>query len=328
MPKGYRHLTRDQRCQIETLKASGFLLKEIAKRLGVHSSTISRELKRNRFNGQYDFHNAHGMARTRRWKASSKPKRMTQKVVKKIERHLQEQWSPEQISGRLKLEGISISHERIYQYIWEDKPHGGTLHRHLRRYRKKYSKRGWNKATRMRIPNRKDIDERPSIVETKSRVGDWEGDTIIGAGHHSAILSYVERKSKLTILAKLDRYTSKNVADATIKRLSKFPRSIHTVTYDNGKEFAKHELISQAIGIECYFAKPYHAWERGLNEHTNGLIRQYLPKSTDFREIPEEEITKIENLLNNRPRKILGYKTPKEVFTQAMKSDQQIAPQG
>ncbi len=317
MPKGYQHLTRDQRCQIDTLKASGFLQREIADRLGVSASTISRELKRNSSCGEYTFHDANRVALYRRWKASAKPRCMIKYVVKRIEGHLCEEWSPEQISGRLKLEGIFVSHERIYQHVWRDKKVGGALFNHLRRQGRKYYKRSSGKAGRGQIPNRVDIKERPEIVETKSRVGDWEGDTIIGANHQGAILSYVERKSKFTVLSKLTQKTAKNVASATIKRFSKLGQ-IHTITYDNGKEFSSHELISKKTGASCYFATPYHSWERGLNEHTNGLVRQYFPKSTSFENITEKEIKKVENLLNNRPRKVLGYLKPKEVYMHAM----------
>lgn len=326
MPKGYQHLTRDQRCQIDTLKASGFLQSEIADRLSVSASTISRELKRNSSNGEYAFHDANRAALYRRWKASAKPKCMVKSVVKRIERHLREEWSPEQISGRLKLEKIYVSHERIYQHVWSDKKVGGTLYHHLRRQGRKYRKRSSGKAGRGQIPNRVDIMERPEIVARKSRVGDWEGDTIIGANHQGAILSYVERKSKFTVLSKIMQKTAKNVASATIKRFAKLGQ-IHTITYDNGKEFSLHELISKKTGANCYFATPYHSWERGLNEHTNGLIRQYFPKSTHFENLTEKEIKKVENLLNNRPRKELGYLKPKEVYMHAMHARPKIALQ-
>lgn len=327
MPKGYQHLTRDQRCQIDILKASGFLQNEIADRLRVSASTISRELRRNISNGDYNFHDANRLALCRRWKASAKPRCMLKSVVKRIEGHLREEWSPEQISGRLKLEGIFVSHEKIYQHIWADKKTGGSLFNHLRHHGRKYNKRSSGKAGRSQIPNRIDIKERPAIVETKSRVGDWEGDTIIGAKHQGAILSYVDRKSKFTVLSKLHLKTAKNVAAATVKRFSKLGH-IHTITYDNGKEFSHHELISKKTGASCYFATPYHSWERGLNEHTNGLVRQYFPKSTNFENITEKEIAKVEKLLNNRPRKVLGYLKPKEVYMHAIQVRPKIALQG
>lgn len=159
---------------------------------------------------------------------------------------------------------------------------GGTLYKHLRHHGKKYNKRSSGKAGRGCIPNRVDIDERPPIVAEKTRLGDWEGDTIIGAKHQGAIVSYVDRCSKFTILKKIDRKTADFGTMATIEKLGQASLPVLTITYDNGKEFSEHGAISKALNVNCYFAKPYHSWERGLNEHTNGLVRQYLPKSTDF----------------------------------------------
>ncbi len=320
-------MTRDQRCQIAALKASGFLQSDIAKRLAVSASTISRELRRNSLNGEYLFIHANMAAVLRRHEANAKPRCMLDSVVNRIENHLREEWSPEQISGRLKLEGIFVSHETIYQHVWRDKKSGGDLFQHLRRKGKKYNKRANDRTSRGQIPNRVDINARPAIVESKSRIGDWEGDTIIGSNHEGIILSYVERKSKFTVLSKLHRKTAENVALKTIERFAKLG-SIHTITYDNGKEFSNHEKISEALGASCYFATPYHSWERGLNEHTNGLVRQYFPKKTSFKNLTEKEIEKVENLLNNRPRKILGYLKPKEVYMHAMFGHPKIALQG
>ncbi len=328
MPEGYKHLTRDQRCQISVLKSSGFFQYQIAEKMGVSPSTISRELKRNSETSDYDFHLADGKARVRRWLASKKPKKMFPNIIKKIEGHIHEEWSPEQISGRLRLEGIDISHESIYQHIWKNKQKGGILYKHLRHSGKKYKKRSSGKAGRGLIPNRVDIKERPAIVERKSRIGDWEGDTIVSRKSKAAILSYVDRKSKFTILAKLQSKTANNVVIKTVERLSKLRGVSHTITYDNGMEFASHELISKKIGVRCYFATPYHSWERGLNEHTNGLVRQYFPKSSDLALASNEEIMRVENLLNNRPRKVLGYKKPKEVLMAAMSPASRIALHG
>jgi IS30 family transposase len=319
MPTGYQHLTRTQRCQIETLKSRGYLQSEIAKTLKVSASTISRELKRNCLdNNIYDFHEAYIQHKIRRWKASSKPRKLTPNLIKKIECYILKEWSPEQISGRLKLEGINISHEIIYQHIWKNKANNGILYKRLRRAGKKYKKRSSAKPGSKCIPNRVDITERPAIVDTKSRIGDWEGDTIIGKEHKGAILSYVDRKSKFTILAKLPRKTAKSVLEATINRLKDLNKNCHTITYDNGKEFCGHEKIAKELGVKCYFATPYHSWERGLNEHTNGLVRQYFPKKTDLTKITNEEVKNVEEKLNNRPRKVLGFLTPKEVLLEAV----------
>lgn len=315
MPIGYHHLIREQRSQIYALKSTGLEQKDIATHLGVSPSTISRELKRNQGERGYRFQQADRFATERRYVASSERKRMTPSVVKIIEEKIQEKWSPEQISGRLKLEeNIAISYESIYQHIWVDKQQGGTLYAHLRHSGKKYNKRSSGKAGRGCIPNRIDIKERPAVVEEKSRLGDWEGDTIIGANHQGAILSIVDRKSKFTLLAKLDNKCADGVVKATKACFDRLSNPIvHTITYDNGKEFSSHEKISELLDAQCYFATPYHSWERGLNEHTNGLVRQYVPKKTDFATVSAEYVEKIENALNDRPRKILSYWTPREM---------------
>ncbi len=235
-------------------------------------------------------------------------------MLEKIEHQLQEKWSPEQIAGRLKLEGDEISHETIYRHVWTNKRKGGKLFQHLRHHGKLYNRRAKSSAGRGFIPNRVDISERPNIIEEKSRIGDWEGDTIIGAKHQGAILSYVDRHSKFTLLAIMDRKTANNVSENTIERMRSLPHPVLSITYDNGKEFSGHEVIAKTLQTSCYFARPYHSWERGLNEHTNGLVRQYVPKSTDFSTISEKFIQNIENALNNRPRKVLNYRTPFEVF--------------
>ncbi len=315
MPAGYHHLIRDQRSQIYALKSNGLEQQDIAHHLGVHPSTVSRELSRNQGGRGYRFQQADTLATERRRIASSRPKRMTKDVIKIIEEKIQEKWSPEQISGRLKLEtDICISHESIYQHIWADKQQGGILYTHLRQSGKKYNKRSSDKAGRGCIPNRVDISKRPNIVEEKSRLGDWEGDTIIGAKHQGAILSLVDRKSKFTLLGKLRNKTADSVVKATTACFNKLDDPIvHTITYDNGKEFSNHEKISELLGASCYFATPYHSWERGLNEHTNGLVRQYVPKSTDLLKVSPRALQIIENALNDRPRKILSFLTPKEV---------------
>lgn len=324
----YSHLVRDQRSQIYALKSNGTAQQDIAARLGVSPSTISRELRRNRGERGYRFQQADNFAIERRHAASKNPKRMTPGVVKIIEEKILEKWSPEQISGRLKLEAnIAISYESIYQHIWADKQQGGSLYTHLRHAGKKYNKRSSGKAGRGCIPNRVDIKERPAIVEEKSRLGDWEGDTIIGANHQGAILSIVDRKSKFTLLAKLKDKCADGVVKATKACFDRLPEPIvRTITYDNGKEFSAHEQISELLNAECYFATPYHSWERGLNEHTNGLVRQYVPKGTDFTMVSAREIQKIENALNDRPRKILSYWTPKEMHQRTPKLTRAVLP--
>jgi IS30 family transposase len=313
MAKGYHHVTRDIRSQIYAYKASGWSMQRMAKKLGFHVSTISREIERNSGKRGYRLNQADSKAVERRRAASMRVYKMTPGVIEKIEEKIKLDWSPEQISGRFKKEGIFISHESIYIMIWADKKSGGELYKYLR-HRGKYHKRSSGKAGRGCIPGRVDISERPKIVERKSRIGDWEGDTIIGAKNQGTILSLVDRCSKFTQLKSIERKNSSLVFKAIVEKMSALPHPVHTITFDNGKEFAQHENIAIALNALCYFATPYHAWERGLNEHTNGLVRQYLPKSTDLSKVSDELLERIEELLNHRPRKVLDYKTPFEVF--------------
>ena len=313
MQKAYHHVTREIRSQIYALKATGTSLNNIASIVERDVSTISREIKRNTGGRGYRYKQADEKAVERRANASRTHQKLTPTLVTIIEEKLLEKWSPDQISGRLKEKDIaSISHEAIYQYIWKNKRAGGSLYKNLRHSGKKYNKRSSGKAGRGCIPNRVDITERPQIVEEKARVGDWEGDTVISAVSKTAILTVVDRHSKFTRIKKLGRKTAENVRVAMKEVMSSLP--VYTVTYDNGMEFAAHQGIAADLNAHCYFATPYHSWERGLNEHTNGLIRQYLPKSVDFKDVTDDEIQAIENHLNNRPRKILGYKTPMEVM--------------
>lgn len=313
MPKGYKHLTYEQRCQICILKERGDSESKISKALKVHRSTIMREIKRNAGKFGYNYIQAHKKAQNRR--KCSNNKKMTPDLIALIEEKIKLQWSPEQVSGWLKKEEIeNASHEIIYEHIWKDKKCGGVLYKNLRHNGKKYNKRSKGKAGRGCIPNRVDIDLRPAIVEIKSRLGDWELDTIIGANHKGAIVSIVDRASKFTKLIKVSRKTSEEVSEAIIRALKPHQRFVYTLTADNGKEFSNHQNISASLETNFYFAKPYHSWERGLNEHTNGLVRQYFPKKKCFNDVSEEDIKKVELLLNNRPRKILGFETPLEVF--------------
>jgi transposase, IS30 family len=317
MSKDYHHLTNDQRCQLYTLKKRGDSISTIAKELCVHRSTIYRELSRNTGKRGYQYKQAGKRSDLRRQAASQQKTKMTAETISLIEEKLvMNQWSPEQISGWMKKEGNSnaVSHETIYQHIWKDKRNGGLIYKELRHRGKKYNKRGKSIAGRGCIPNRVDIDERPAIVDTKERLGDWELDTIVGTRQSGVIVSMVERTSKLTRLVLLPRRTAKAVSRALIDSLDPIKKFVHSLTADNGKEFAGHVTVAKSLEAGFYFAKPYHSWERGLNEHTNGLVRQYFPKTMRFDEITTERVMEVERLLNNRPRKILGFFTPQEIF--------------
>jgi IS30 family transposase len=253
------------------------------------------------------------MADSRR-KAKENATRITSDTWQRVDTLLKQDWSPEQISGTLKRQGQpSASHERIYKHIYADKQQGGDLHTHLR-CQKKRRKRYGTYDRRDQIANRKSIDQRPAVVATKQRLGDWEIDTIIGKNHKQAIVSLVERQSKLTRLAKVERKTDEAVKAALIKLLKPIAQKVHTITSDNGKEFAGHEAIAEALGVEFYFAHPYHSWERGLNENTNGLVRQYFSKGSNFTAITDQQVQAVAERLNERPRKTLGFQTPNDVF--------------
>ena len=322
------HLTYDIRCQIDTLLAIGKSHREIAKIVGVHHSTISREISRNKSDQNYCFQKAHEKATNRRKSAVSGRYVLTADLESRVKTMLcGVQASPQQISGRLKKEGFSISHESIYKMIWKDKKNGGDLYKNLRHRGKKYNKRGGKTAGRGVIPNRRDIAERPAIVAKKKRFGDLEIDTIVGARHKGAILSIVDRATKHTKLILLERGTAENVIIGMEKALSGFINNlpIHTITSDNGKEFSGHEKIAKDLGADFYFATPYHSWERGLNEHTNGLVRQYFPKGTNFSTLTQEMVSEVEKTINNRPRAILNFDTPRERLLAVCPDDAGVA---
>jgi IS30 family transposase len=311
-----KHLRYDQRCQLHALHQQGLTQEAIAMKIGSTQSVVSRELKRNRGRRGYRFKQAQAKADERRIAASAPPRKMTPEIVAVIERMLrEEQLSPEQISGWMRTtEDTHVSHECIYRHIYADKRKGGTLYMHLRRTGKKYNKRKGKTSGRGLIPNRIDIDRRPAIVEERSRIGDWEADTIVGSEHKGAILSLVERVSKYTLLHKLDNATSEKTGTAIVTKMRPHRKIVHTITSDNGKEFAGHQRVAKRLDAGFYFAKPYHAWERGLNENTNGLVRQYFPKGSSFANVTSADVARVQNLLNSRPRKTLKYQSPNEVF--------------
>jgi IS30 family transposase len=310
----YTQLTQEQRYQIYALLKMGHNQTEIAEVIEVHKSTISRELQRNRGLKGYRPKQAHQFAMNRRHRAQSRIEGSTWALVESM---IRKDLSPEQISEWLKKKrGIPISHERIYQHILADKRVGGDLYRHLR-CQKKRKKRYGSYDRRGVLPNRVSIDERPAIVETRQRLGDWEADTIIGRRHRGALVSLTERKSRMTLLKQVEKRTAQAVADAVIELLEPWKHLVHTITSDNGKEFAEHERIAKSLDTDIYFAHPYAAWERGTNENSNGLVRQYFPKGRDFTTVTEEETIMAQSRLNNRPRKCLDFDTPNEVFFQS-----------
>ena len=301
----YTHLTREERYQIYALQKAGHTQTEIADVLERHPSTISRELSRNRGGRGYRPKQAQKLADSRR---AINARQIDEATWQFARARLMEQWSPDQISHH-----AAISHETIYQRVYADKRAGGLLWQQLRC--QKQRRKRYGKADRRGIiPNRQSIEQRPAIVEERSRIGDWEADTVIGMNHKQAIVSLVERKSGYYLIRKVERKTAQAVSDAMIHLLRPHHCRVHTITSDNGREFASHESISKKLKADFYFAHPYASWERGTNENTNGLLRQYFPKNRDFTTITQQEIDMAMERLNNRPRKRLGYQTPNQVF--------------
>jgi len=319
--KNYQQLTLEQRYQISALLKLGFNKSAIAKELSFHKSTIGRELKRNLSRRGYQAKFAERQALKRR-KNKVEP-RITEGTWTKVAEKINRQWSPEQISGRLALEGAAtVSHEWIYRRIYRDKQAGGTLYLNLRCHRKR-KKRYGKYDRRGALCNQVSIEQRPTIVEQKSRIGDWELDTIIGKRHRQAIVSMTERKSKLLKLKKVKRKTGTLVKQAVCQKLADL--TVHTLTSDNGREFSEHQQIARQLKASFYFCHPYSSWERGLNENTNGLVRQYFPKQTELAKISHRQIRKVEDKLNNRPRKTLGYQTPNEVYFKEQEQLRKVA---
>ena len=241
--------------------------------------------------------------------------KLTDEIKCRIARDIKDDWSPEQVAGRLEKENvIKLHHETIYQFILEDKKDGGALYKHLRHQEKTYRKRYGSAHNRTGIPNRVGIEKRPVEANNRERVGDWEADTIIGKNHKGAIATLDERKSKLRLAVPLPGKKAKAVKQAMIDVLKPLKKFVKTITYDNGKEFVQHEAVAEALECDSYFAAPYYSWERGQNENANGLLRQYFPTSMELDNVSEQEVIIAIDKLNNRPKKCLDYKTPYEAF--------------
>jgi IS30 family transposase len=318
------HLTENERYVISHLTCAGFSLREIARRIKRHHTTVSRELKRNGDPAYEDtvywYDWTHPEALKRRHKPRHQRRRANHLLVDYVEGKLREDWSPEIIAAKLKIDypdddEMRISHETIYRWIYLDAKGGGTLYHHLRRRRKKRRKQNRYGSGRRFIPGRVSISERPSIVETRERFGDWEGDTIEGKKSTGYMATHVERKSRYLIAAKLPDKKAQSLTLKTINAFWSIPKKMRkTLTVDNGKEFARFKELEDKTGLTVYFADPYSAWQRGTNENTNGLLRQYFPKGTDFTKVTEEDLALASKKLNHRPRKCLGYQSPQEVF--------------
>jgi len=311
----YTQLSQEERYMITVLLKTHHSLSAIAKEMSRSTSTISRELTRNiRPSGRYAASVAHSYATARR-KSSRRGSNFTAEQWRIILFLIELDYSPEQVSHTVnKYFNFSISHETIYQYLLYDKKKGGTFYKHLRIMPKVRRKRYKTHDSRGRLAGKRMIEERPMEAEYRITIGHWEGDTVIGKDRRHCILTLVDRKSGYLIIKKLQARTVEEVNKACVAALSEHTSSFKTITFDNGTEFHGYKLIEEKFPITCYFANPYHSWERGTNENTNGLIRQYLPKRSCMKHISQEDCNMIAYKLNTRPRKRLGFKTPFEVY--------------
>lgn len=312
----YQQLTKGQRYQIALLHDEGFSCREMGLLVGVNKSTVSREIRRNKTIEGYQPESAQHLCERRRAKAAKRS--VAQEAIDFVELALGWNWSPEQISAVAQVMGLSVSHEWIYQYVAADKARGGTLYTHLRQGKRRYRK-GYGQK-RGGIRDAVSIEQRPAIVDERARVGDWEADLVLGKQGTGAIVTLAERKSRIYLTKKVFSKEALEVSDAIISLLSEYKDVCHTITFDNGREFSEHQRIATALEADMYFAHPYSSQERGLNENTNGLLRQYIPKGTDLRLVSDEDLRSYQGALNSRPRKCLGFRQPSVVFAELRKA--------
>lgn len=289
--------------------------RQIAKALGIHNSTVSRELRRNSGSGGYDPGQAQNLSDNRRRTAFKWTKRLPS-MIKAVTGRLREEWSPEQISCFMRpLPSVGVSHQWIYSLIWDDKARGGDLWRHLRQPKRRSKYRAHAKSAGLgKIPDRVGIEHRPAEVDDRLTIGHWEGDTVLKGHKQSGLVTLVERRSGYLLAARLPTISAELTKAAMIRLLKPRRGAVKTITLDNGSEFASHKAVAKAVAAATYFCDPYCSWQRGTNENTNGLIRQYFPKGTDFRQVTDSEVRRVVEKLNDRPRKRLGYRTPAQVF--------------
>jgi len=313
----FTQLTDEERIEIYALLKAKISKREIARRLKRDPKTIREEVARNAGLRGYRAKQAHAKALERR-KKPRRSSKMAPPVVAFVEAKLREDLSPEQIAAVMPEEILtSVSHETIYQHILTDQKNGGDLWRHLRLIaRKKRRKRYGKKDTRGRIPGRVDIEDRPAEVEQRNRIGHWEADLVSGKNHRGFLVTLVERTSRFVLVGHVPHKNAEAVTAEITRVLQPHAELVQTLTFDNGREFAGHETLAQTLQCQTYFAKPYHSWERGTNENTNGLLRQYFPKAMDLRDVPQSDLNFAMQRLNNRPRKVLGFLTPAKVFCQ------------
>ena len=313
----YRQITFAERYTLGLLRRQGLTPAAIARVLGRHRSTILREVRRNQTprDGTYRPQLADWYARGRRSR-SRRNRQFTPADWTRVQALVRKDWSPEQVAGWLRRQRrLRISHETIYRYIWADKRAGGTLYLHLRGARKQRRKRYGRYDSRGRLAGKRPITTRPAAADTRTQVGHWEIDTVLGAGQAGpCVLSLVERKTGYLVLGQLAARTTTTVTRRTTQLIRRQPRPVRTITADNGTEFHDYATIERATGTRFYFATPHHSWERGTNENTNGLLRQYLPKRHSMAHLTQQDCNAIARKLNRRPRKRLGFRTPEECY--------------
>jgi IS30 family transposase len=314
----YRQITSGERYAISALRRRGLSARQIAIELGRAHTTISRELRRNLSSqGRYTPFKASQKCRGRRSR-SRRNARIGAEQWAIVDRYLRLDWSPEQVSGFLRVEGLMrISHETIYVHVWHDKASGGDLWTHLRQARKKKRKRYGGRDRRGKVPGKRHISERPPEAEDRVELGHWEIDTVIGTERgRNTVVTLVERATGYLAMGKLARHCAADASACCVELIGRHEGRVSTITADNGSEFHSYKEIEAATGVEFYFAAPHHSWERGTNENTNGLIRQYLPKRRSLAHVSQADCDAIAAKLNSRPRKRLGYKTPEECYVQ------------
>lgn len=313
---GYRQLSEGERYAIARMRRLGYSMRRIAEVLDRSASTVSREIRRNatRHGGKYRAEKAHQYAVARR-RRSRRNRRYGERDWARVGRLLQRKWSAGQIVGWHRRHGLStMSKETIYRYLKADRRQGGQLWRHCRVLSKYGRKRRGSPATRGKMVGKRHISERPLVVQRRRVRGHWEGDTVMGADGRHCVLTLVERVSGYVVIKKLSARTKEQACQAMIQAIRELPGRVKTITLDNGTEFHDYKLVEQATGIKIYFATPYHSWERAINENTNGLIRQYLPKGECLKHLRQRECDQIAHELNTRPRERLAFRTPSEVL--------------
>lgn len=319
--KKYKHLSQEQRYHIYALGKAGFSQKSIAQELQVSPSTISREIRRNQGLKGYRPQQAHRFALIRRSHAArlnvhEVPATTRRKALELICMD----WSPEQVSQNLKKSGLCVSHETIYQWVIEDRRQGGDLYTHLRRRQRKYNRRHDKESGRGLLKDRVPIQQRSSKANNRLEYGHWEADTVLGKKTKGAVLvTLVERKSRFLLTAKAASKSAEDVTEAILKATEPYQAIFRSITFDNGKEFALHKSIGLKLNCETYFSTPYHSWERGSNENTNGLLRQYFPKGKSLNEVTDEAVKQAQDRINHRPKRVLGYNAPDEIFNRVLK---------